>query len=204
MLGQEGLHWRENATWAQENSFLQENSHGRQEQDESFRTTIRDKVLLKEQAYRKTDGPALPGSQVWKNRSGERAAQKNNEEIEERIRLLSEEVNSLLQVSIGALKQKQLSLHRQYRGAAGKLNYPGRKRPRRPSACLQQSRKILEDIKKAREARDAVKKTILEMTAQRISAAEISAAPAYNKEEDEQALAAVERESRRKIPTAAP
>ena len=109
---------------------------------------------------------------------------------------------SSLQVSIGALKQKQISLQSNIQGLQEKLNYPGRKEAEEAIRLFtQQSRKILEDIKNAREARDAVQKTILEMTAQRDRAtAEISAAPVYNKEEDEQALGS--RENRRKIPSA--
>ena len=105
---------------------------------------------------------------------------------------------SSLQVSIGALKQKQISLQSNIQGLQEKLNYPGRKEAEEAIRLFtQQSRKILEDIKNAREARDAVQKTILEMTAQRDrAAAEISAAPVYNKEEDEQALDAVERKQK--------
>lgn len=195
-LGQEGLHWQENAL-GQENSFLQENSPG-QEQDESFRTTIRDKVLLKKAGIQKeqTDCLALI-SRLEKQDRRKEQLKKDNEEIDKSIRLLSEEVNSL-QVSIGALKQKQISLQSNIRELQEKLNYPGRKEAEEAiRQFTQQSRKILEDIKNAREARDTVKRTILEMTAQRDrAAAEISAAPVYNKEEDEQALAAVERKQK--------
>ena len=195
-LGQEGLHWQENAL-GQENSFLQENSPG-QEQDESFRTTIRDKVLLKKAGIQKEQTDCLARiSSLEKQERRKEQLKKDNEEIDKSIRLLSEEVSSL-QVSIGALKQKQISLQSNIQGLQEKLNYPGRKEAEEAIRLFtQQSRKILEDIKNAREARDTVQKTILEMTAQRDrAAAEISAAPVYNKEEDEQALAAVERKQK--------
>ena len=207
-LGREGFPGQENSpgqekflgqenTLGQEKSLEQKSSFG-QEQDESFRTTIRDKVLLKKAGIQKeqTDCLALI-SRLEKQDRRKEQLKKDNEEIDKSIRLLSEEVNSL-QVSIGALKQKQISLQSNIRELQEKLNYPGRKEAEEAiRQFTQQSRKILEDIKNAREARDTVKRTILEMTAQRDrAAAEISAAPVYNKEEDEQALAAVERKQK--------
>ena len=201
-LGQEGLHGQENAlgqeySHRQENSFLQEYSPG-QEQDESFKISVRDKVLLEKAGIQKEQSDCLALiSRLEKQERRKEQLKKDNEEIDKSIRLLSEEVSSL-QVSIGALKQKQISLQSNIQGLQEKLNYPGRKEAEEAIRLFtQQSRKILEDIKNAREARDAVQKTILEMTAQRDrAAAEISAAPVYNKEEDEQALAAVERKQK--------
>ena len=201
-LGQEGLHGQENAlgqeySHRQENSFLQEYSPG-QEQDESFKISVRDKVILEKAGIQKEQSDCLALiSRLEKQDRRKEQLKKDNEEIDKSIRLLSEEVSSL-QVSIGALKQKQISLQSNIQGLQEKLNYPGRKEAEEAIRLFtQQSRKILEDIKNAREARDAVQKTILEMTAQRDrAAAEISAAPVYNKEEDEQALDAVERKQK--------
>ena len=165
---------------------------------ETDKISVRDKVLLEKAGIQKeqTDCLALI-SRLEKQDRRKEQLKKDNEEIDKSIRLLSEEVSSL-QVSIGALKQKQISLQSNIKGLQEKLNYPGRKEAEEAIRLFtQQSRKILEDIKNAREARDAVQKTILEMTAQRDRAtAEISAAPVYNKEEDEQALAAVERKQK--------
>ena len=201
-LGQEGFLGQENHPGqenypGQEKFPGQENSYG-QEQDESFRTTIRDKVLLKKAGIQKEQTDCLARiSSLEKQERRKEQLKKDNEEIDKSIRLLSEEVSSL-QVSIGALKQKQISLQSNIKGLQEKLNYPGRKEAEEAIRLFtQQSRKILEDIKNAREARDTVQKTILEMTAQRDRAAsEISAAPVYNKEEDEQALDAVERKQK--------
>ena len=207
-LGREGFPGQENSpgqekflgqenTLGQEKSLEQKSSFG-QEQDESFKISVRDKVLLEKAGIQKeqTDCLALI-SRLEKQDRRKEQLKKDNEEIDKSIRLLSEEVNSL-QVSIGALKQKQISLQSNIRELQEKLNYPGRKEAEEAiRQFTQQSRKILEDIKNAREARDTVKRTILEMTAQRDrAAAEISAAPVYNKEEDEQALAAVERKQK--------
>ena len=192
-LGQEKYPGQENSL-GQEKSLGQENSFG-QEKDESFRTTVRDKVVCKKTDIQKEQADCLARiSSLEKQEQRKELLKKDNEEIEKSIRLLSEQVNDL-QVRIGALKQKQINLQSNINGLQEKLNYPGRRKAEEAIRLFtQQSRKILEDIKKARDARDAVKKTILEITAQRDrAAAEIADAPVYDKEEDVNALEAVER-----------
>ena len=109
------------------------------------RTTVRDKVLREKTGIKKEQADCLARiSSLEKQDRRKEQLKKDNEEIDKSIRLLSEEVNSL-QVSIGALKQKQISLQSNIKGSTGKtFNYPGRKEAEeaiRP--FTQQSRKIL-------------------------------------------------------------
>lgn len=165
-----------------------------EEQDEGFRTSVRGKVLGKKAGLAEEQAKCLALiTDLEKKEERKKRLKKDNEEIEEHIRSLSEEVNRM-QIRIGSLEQKRTNLQNNIRNLQDKLNYPGRKEAEQAILLFkQQSRQILEDIKEAREALAAVKNVILETTAKRDRVtAEIAAAPAYNREEDLEALREVE------------
>ncbi len=165
------------------------------DREEAFRSAVRDKAARKKTAIgeERTKCLALISS-LEKEEERKEQLKKENEEIEESIRILTQEVSGL-QIRIGSMTQRQTNLKNNISLLQEKLNYPGRKEAEEAILLFtQQSRRILEEIKNAREVCDAVGKSILEITAQRDqAAAEISAAPAFNREEDMQALQEVER-----------
>ena len=165
------------------------------EPEEAFRVSIGDTVRRQKADIEKERTACLELiAGLEKQEKRKEQLKIENEKMEARIRTLSGEANDL-QVRIGALTQKRTNLQGNINVLKEKLQYAGRREAEEAARSFrQESSKILADIENARKALETVTKAILETGARRDRvAAEIAAAPAYNREEDLKAFEKVER-----------
>ena len=161
-----------------------------EEQDASFRDSINDKVLQKKRELIDRKEKCLSKiADLRKKEERKNELKRDNETLDDRIHALSDEVQ-MLQVEIGSLNQKQTGLQNNIKELQDKLNYPGRKESEEAiRRFTQQSSQIQEKIENARKDLEAVKNTLLEITAQRRQVAEeIAAAPVYDMDADSKKL----------------
>lgn len=165
-----------------------------EEQSRSFKSSVHEKASSKKAAIERELSDCLARIEnLEKQEKRKDDLKKENEDLQGQINSLSEQVNGL-QIQIGSLTQKRTGLQANIDILQNKLKYPGRREAEEAIRLYtQQSRRILEDIKQAGEALDGVNKVILEVTARRDQvAAEIAAAPVYDRDKDQEALGEVE------------